>query len=177
MVYGYRANAERLPFNSEWFDCYVSSLCLHLVSNPGKMITEAARVLKTQGKACFTVWGRPEHTLYHHIGSIARQNLGMPIDPKTLKPFELEANIDQIKELMQQAGFTEIKHWFQAMNLNIRTGFDFVNCRPEFMVDRPLTDEETLLRNEMSRVFDDMSGKGSHNLQTFEIMVILASKD
>jgi hypothetical protein len=39
-----------------------------------------------------------------------------------------------------------------------------------------LTDEETLLRNEMIRVYDALSGKGSHDLCTFELMVILAYK-
>ena len=63
------------------------------------------------------------------------------------------------------------------MNFNLRTGEDFVNLRPFFPTNRPLTEEETLLRNEMIRLFDEASGKDTHDLCTWEIIVILAYKD
>jgi SAM-dependent methyltransferase len=82
-----------------------------IVPNPEKMIKEAARVLKPHGKACFTVWGRPERCLFFSLESTARKNLGLPV-PKVRMNFDFAMNIDHMKEVMREAGFTEIKHWF-----------------------------------------------------------------
>ena len=83
-----------------------------MVENPEKMIKEASRVLKPAGRACFTVWGRPERTCFFTLEKIARKNLGLPEGPKTRTNFDFAANIDSMKAVMKQAGFTEIKHWF-----------------------------------------------------------------
>ena len=53
------------------------------------------------------------------------------------------------------------------MNLSIRTGKDFVNFRPFFPTNRPLTDEKISTRNEMIRLFDEVSGKETHDLCTW----------
>lgn len=140
------------------------------------MIAEAFRVLKPTGKACFTVWGRPERTAIFSLEKRARQNLGLPDGPKTRNGFDFALNISEMKELMLRKGFTEVKYWYQACNFNLRTGEEFVNFRPAFPTDRELTEEETATRNEMIRLYEEVSGRGTHDLCTFEIMVILAYK-
>ena len=176
-VYACRANAERLPFADSWFDAYVSNLCLQITTNPELMITEAFRVLKSQGRACFNVWGSHERSVFFSIESQAKKNLGFPTPPKARSNFDLGNDISRIKEFMLQTGFTEVKYWHQQANFPIRTGEDFVNLKPAFPIDRPLTDNETKQRNEMIKLYDELSGKNNHDLCNFELIVILAYKD
>jgi len=63
-VYGCVASGTGLPFPDAYFNCYVSSLVLQLISDPVKQIHEAYRVLKAgSGRACFTVWGERDRSL------------------------------------------------------------------------------------------------------------------
>jgi len=176
-VFACRANAERLPFADSWFDAYVSNLCLQITTNPDLMILEAFRVLKPKGKACFNVWGSRERSVFFSIESQAKQNLGLPIPPKARNNFDVGNDILSIKEFMLRTGFSEVKYWHQQANFPIRTGEDFVNLKPAFPMDRPLTEDETKQRNEMIRLYDELSGKNNHDLCNFEIIVILCYKD
>ncbi|KAF0972299.1 hypothetical protein FDP41_009202 [Naegleria fowleri] len=53
-------SAEKLPFEDETFDAVFSNYSLHVIPNPDEMLKEVARVLKTGGMSCMSVWGRPE---------------------------------------------------------------------------------------------------------------------
>ena len=74
-VFGFRASGSDLPYPDQWFDAYVSNLCLMLIDDPNKQITEAYRVLKPGSKACFTVWGRREQTLLFNLIGLAKKSL------------------------------------------------------------------------------------------------------
>jgi len=53
-------NNENLSFKDDSFDCYIANLSLMLVDNPLNQLSEAKRVLKSGGRAAFTIWGRRE---------------------------------------------------------------------------------------------------------------------
>ena len=62
-VFGCRANNERLPFPSDYFESYIANLSLFIVDNPKNMIFESFRVLKKGGAACFALWGPKERSI------------------------------------------------------------------------------------------------------------------
>ena len=105
------------------------------------MISEAVRVLKPKGKACFTVWGRQERSTIFSLEKQARKNLGLaePPNPRSRNGFDFASKIKEMKELMHKTGFIEVKYWYQPCNFNLRTGEEFVNLRPHFPLDRELT--------------------------------------
>jgi formiminotetrahydrofolate cyclodeaminase len=105
------------------------------------------------------------------------KNLGLPLPAEAISNFDAGANIEDMRQQILKAGFNQVKHWRQAMNQLIRDGEAFVNFMPSFPKDRELTDEEKKLRAEMVRLYDELSGKDSFDLATFEIIVIVAFKD
>jgi len=134
LALGYRASGSDLPFKDGVFDSYVSPLVLMLIDDPKKQITEAFRVLKSGSRACFTVWGRRENSVSFWIKQRAMENLvakgeleasKVQVDPVNSN-FELGENIQEYKEFMLSTGFSQVKYWYQPMNVLYRNGKDFV---------------------------------------------------
>lgn len=92
-----------------------------------------------------------------------------PIDPQS--NFEFAENIEEHCQKMKQAGFSQVKYWYQPMNLQYRDGEDYVS---NFGMVKGETGE---MRAEIVRLYDELSGAGTHDLKTFEIMNIVAYKD
>jgi len=63
-----QGDAEDLSFvPNETIDAYLSSLCLHLVTDPNRALKEAMRVSKKGGKIAFSVLGRSEKCTFTKI--------------------------------------------------------------------------------------------------------------
>ena len=61
-------NAEDLSFiPNESVDAYLSSLCLHLVSDPNKALQESMRILKKGGRIGFSVLGSEENCSFFQV--------------------------------------------------------------------------------------------------------------
>jgi len=54
------ADAEQLPFDAGSFDAVVSNLVVHHLARPDVVFKESCRILKSQGRFVFVVWGAPE---------------------------------------------------------------------------------------------------------------------
>ena len=179
LVLGYRASGTALPYPDHWFDAYISNLCLQLISDPQAQIKEAYRVLKPGSRACFTVWGHKERSLMFTLAPMAQKNVlknkGLPVpEEETVKTnFDVARDIKDFEAYFKQTGFNQVKYWYQPMNLHFRNGSDFMARSP--LKDRFPDDKEVLA--EMERLYDELSGKDSPDLRTFENMVILAYKD
>lgn len=72
---------------------------------------------------------------------------------------------------MKEAGFAQVKYWYQPMHLHYRDGEEFVN---NFV---SVSGEKGEIRAEIIRLFDELAGSKTHNLNTFEAMIIVAYKD
>ena len=75
--------------------------------------------------------------------------------------------------MFKDTGFNQVKHWFQAQNQPFRNADEMINA--PFNLNLGKLDDQT--KSEVKAVFDELSGKDSTDLKTFEAMIILAYKD
>jgi hypothetical protein len=82
------------------------------------------------------------------------------------------------RQWVLDAGFTRVKTWLQAAQTPYFDGETFVQNMGNFNADPALwTDTDKLMRQEMVRVYDELSGTGTHDMCSMELFVILAFKD
>uniref|UniRef100_K3WC83 Methyltransferase domain-containing protein n=2 Tax=Globisporangium ultimum (strain ATCC 200006 / CBS 805.95 / DAOM BR144) TaxID=431595 RepID=K3WC83_GLOUD len=87
-------------------DRFVSSLCLQLTPDADAMLREAKRVLKPNGLAGFTIWGRPECSGLFIIDSAFNKEIGMS-DGAPHPNFELGRDLVALRKRFAAAGFSE----------------------------------------------------------------------
>ena len=99
-------DAERLPFEDSSFDLAVMALVIHFVTKPVEAISEAARVVRSDGWAASYVWdyskgGSPTAPLVAALKVLGVQSPGPPSAKETSLPALLK--------LWQGAGLKEIE--------------------------------------------------------------------
>lgn len=125
-VFGCIANNEVLPFPDSHFDCYIAPLSLQLVHSYSAMLAEAYRVTSAGGKVGFSVWGRREHIQMYPLLErvLERHGLG-PATKPTKTNYDICLNREEVRKLMTEMGFTNIKMWFQPVNYIFDSFEDF----------------------------------------------------
>ena len=91
---------------------------------------EAFRVLKPNSIAAFTVWGRRENCLIFTALEAGKRRLaakmGLPFEEPTLPSnFDFGRDIEQNMAIFREAGFAQVKHWFQPSNHLFRNTEEF----------------------------------------------------
>jgi len=120
------ANVEDLPFRDCQFDCFVSSLVIHLTPNPEKMIKEAFRVLSNGGVAGFSLFGNLKEC-YNFINVYYENLEKFGITPKQISnPFDLGHNLDYLLETMKSAGFKRVKYAYTNVIYDVFEIQDFL---------------------------------------------------
>ena len=117
-----RANGMDLPFVDESFESYFSSIVVHIVPNPQKMIQEAYRVLKPNGIAAFGAWGRKQKSIFFTLlPKILIQNgIEIPDTAGAKSKFMLGGEGDEkIREYVANAGFKDVKIHYKDTEINI----------------------------------------------------------
>lgn len=117
-------NNEELPYSDEICDRYIANLSLHLVNDPAKMLKESIRLLKPNGIAAFTVWGKAEENNMFTIMGRGSANAG--IVPQGRSPFHLNNNLE-LNNLLIQAGYSEVKSFYTAVACDIFTPEEFLD--------------------------------------------------
>ena len=162
---------QRLPFPSDFFDAYMSNLSLMLVQYPEKQIRECYRVLQKGSKACYTVWGRPEECIQFTILREALGNLGQT-QPPLNSAFAVGADKEGTKQKFLDAGFNEVKMWYQASNWLYRDGKELIENFMPTVAGQYAKNPEVM--TEVCRLYDT---KYRESNNTFEVLIILAYKD
>ena len=106
-----KANNELLPYPKSYFDLYLSSLSLMMVSSYQNQLTEAFRVLEEGGTAGFTVWGRPENTSFYKFIPEVFDEVGVPMTKSKRSSFHL-SDKDFLVGEVKKAGFKEVKAFY-----------------------------------------------------------------
>mmetsp|Transcript_24531 Transcript_24531/g.21775 ORF Transcript_24531/g.21775 Transcript_24531/m.21775 type:complete len:176 (+) Transcript_24531:78-605(+) len=104
------ANNELLPYPDSYFDCYISSLSLMMVSSHQNQLSEAYRVLEEGGTAGFTVWGRPENTSFYTFIPEIFEEAEVPLK-KYKNSFHL-SDKDFLVNEAKKIGFKSVKAFY-----------------------------------------------------------------
>jgi ubiquinone/menaquinone biosynthesis C-methylase UbiE len=96
-------NENLSQFSDKTFDVVISNMSLHLVTNPDKMLQESSRVLKDDGVALFSIWGRPENSPYFTLIPSVMKKLEIPL-PENRSNFHL-SKIEKLQALIFENGF------------------------------------------------------------------------
>jgi len=132
------ADNENLPFEENRFDLIISSLSLHLVADPEKMLFEVKRILKPEAFAYFSIWGRPENCLPFTVipNNLKKANIVLPNNRSN---FHLSKE-ETLKELFNKAGISKYKISTTFVPFNFIDAKDFL-----FMMNGPSFSE--MLKN------------------------------
>jgi len=103
------ADVERLPMQDATFDAVLSNIVLFHVTDPDRAMSEARRVLKPGGRLVFSQWLGPDRSecykmLFEVIGRHADMSRADPAPNAYILSDQA-----QVSQMMQGAGFTEIK--------------------------------------------------------------------
>ena len=103
-------DATALPFEGESFDAVIAAFVLLHLGAPERAVEEAARVLRSGGRAAFSVWDEPSRGRWigvffeAFVAAGARPPADVPAGPDFFK-FADEA---EFASLLQGAGFTDV---------------------------------------------------------------------
>lgn len=170
------ANNETLPYNSASCDKYVSNLSLQIVENPELMVNEAFRVLKPNGIAVFSVWGKKEtNNLFQIIGKAFVNAGGVPRQERS--NFHL-GDQEKMNKLLNDAGFVNVKSFFTASPVLIDCVEDLLemnDSRPETQkIKENLPDLYAKFVSELREEYRKITASG--NYFTFDALVAVGEK-
>ena len=118
-------------------DRFISNLCLQLTPDADAMLRETKRVLKPDGIAGFTIWGRPEFSGLFTIDSAFNKELGLS-DGAEHTNFALGHDLTALRKRFAEAGFSQVRIWPFLCVLELWSGEDFAN----FYLDRNFVEDE-----------------------------------
>lgn len=129
-LYLKEADNENLPFEENKFDLIISSLSLHLVADPEKMLLEIKRILKPEAFAYFSIWGNPENCLPFTVipNNLKKANIVLPNNRSN---FHLSKD-KTLKELFNKTGISKFKISTTFIPFNFTDAKDFL-----FMMNGP----------------------------------------
>jgi len=110
-----QGNAEKLDnFKDLTYDVVYSNFVLHLVNDPKCMLKEVYRVLESNGRCAFSVWGSKEGSEWFTLFNAVLEEMDvLPVELKTKRndgrsPFHLNDR-NKVLDMMEEVGFKGCK--------------------------------------------------------------------
>jgi SAM-dependent methyltransferase len=104
-----KADAHHLPFPDQNFDLVTSRFGVMFFDDSVRALSEAHRVLKSGGRACFLAWGPFEQPYWQSMMGVVVKHVGGPaLVPGGPDPFKF-AQPGSLSAALRQAGFHEIE--------------------------------------------------------------------
>ena len=171
----YEMNNEDLRFKDDSFNSIISNFSLNIVNDYNKMIDESYRVIKKDGSACFSIWGRPENSFPFTVIPKVLKKFKIPL-PEIRSFFHLSKE-DYLRQIFSR--FKEVYIGYSLLNLNI---FSFEDFR--FMIESPVYADifENIIDQEpklsiIKEIKEEIEGCFKDNMfLNTEIMIIKAVK-
>jgi ubiquinone/menaquinone biosynthesis C-methylase UbiE len=105
-----QGNIENLIFENSQFDVYISNFCLMLCLDVDKAIHEMYRVLKPDGVAALSVWGKKgESKLGYLLFEEILKKFGIEVEHQNKFSFGLGEDPEALKQRFLKAGFKEVR--------------------------------------------------------------------
>lgn len=103
------ANIENLPFRNDSFDRYISNMAIHNAANPKLALTEAFRVLSSDGILGVSTFGaEPENNTYMELMKEFRKFINLPYHSSLLANFEIMGSPDTFRRFVLGIGFSRV---------------------------------------------------------------------
>lgn len=149
------ADNENLPFKENNFDMIISSLSLHLVSNPDNMIKECNRVLKNDGYAFYSLWGRPEKCLPFTVLANNLKKFGLSM-PDSRSNFHLSEH-EILRDLFKRNGINDFKIQTTFIPFNFTKAEDYTALLKGFKLDEITSESDNETKQKIiNSVFKDV---------------------
>jgi len=168
-------NENLSTFSDKSIDVVISNMSLHLVTNPDKMVQECSRVLRDDGVALFSIWGRPENSPFFTLIPGVMKKLEIPL-PESRSNFHL-SKIDKLKALILENGFktfnwTYINVPFDIYNFeDFSYWFESPNWRD--LMDGLSEETKDKIKQECKHQLDSINKEGMYG---FESIVMICRK-
>ena len=171
------ASNEALPYESNSCDRYISNLSLQLVENPRNMLSEALRVLRPNGLAVFSVWGKTEE--FNFFTVVRRCLNAIEVEPpKERNNFHLN-KIDELNQMAREVGFVNVRGFYSAVPMLAHSSDDLINlalASPDVIAIKNSDEEKyeryiEVCRNEFTKIWND-----GHAI-TFDFLVLIGQKN
>eukprot|EP01101_Sappina_pedata_P004747 TRINITY_DN2049_c0_g1_i1.p1 TRINITY_DN2049_c0_g1~~TRINITY_DN2049_c0_g1_i1.p1 ORF type:complete len:219 (-),score=72.10 TRINITY_DN2049_c0_g1_i1:26-682(-) len=121
-------NAEKLSYESKFFDRYFANMVIHLVANAKSMMEEAFRVMKPGGIAVFSVWGRRANSPMITLVPEVTKDLGLEgaaSSAGTNSAFHLGEDLQVLRKMALESGFSKAIVYYQNMVYDVTSGEEF----------------------------------------------------
>lgn len=166
------ANNEDLPYENECCNKYISSLSLHIVREPKKMLKEAFRILQPNGVAVFSVWGKAEKSNIFAVMIKALAKSGFR--SKMRSPFYLNSS-EQLNQMISEAGFVDVKSFYSSAGMNIMSSDEYVEkiIRIPKVLCSSEEDNEVIISN-LKKEADKVLRSGK--ILTFDVLIAYGRK-
>ena len=99
-----------------------------LVDDPAKQLSEAYRVLKSGGRAGFTVWGRRENCQTFALFDDVLEDMGLiKSDERAVTDacYKFGMNLQLTRQLFEDAGFKRLRMWYQGQNYVFKDSHEY----------------------------------------------------
>ena len=169
-------------FESGSIDRYYANMCLHYARDPDVVIREAYRILKPQGIAGFTVWGRPSESEAFTIVPDVLKELALEEESTTPKrsSFHMGQDDEAVRKKFFDAGFSRCTCLHYPGVLECFSAEDF--C--ELIIDGSASTQEQILAmpvDDQLRVRDEVTRRAKVILDQgrpiqLDILIIVAQK-
>jgi ubiquinone/menaquinone biosynthesis C-methylase UbiE len=173
-------DAENLQFEDSQFDVYIANLCLMLCVNIDRAIKESFRVLKNDGVAGFTIWGKKEESkLIWSIFVNVFEKHGIDMS-KEKTSFFLANDPEVLRKRFLDAGYREVRIEYTSEIYDSYDEEDFLSKFKGPRVNSILSKIDDEIKRES--IFEAIKVEARkhivENLQlpTLNVMVILAFK-
>lgn len=122
----YEKSAYELPIDDQTVDLIVCAQSLQFMADRRSALAEMVRVLKPSGRAAISLWSDIlENPYFHALAEAIGRYVGQDTAAGLMAIFGL-SNADEIRRLLSEAGFRNVKMRVQQLDLSLPKLDDFV---------------------------------------------------
>jgi ubiquinone/menaquinone biosynthesis C-methylase UbiE len=98
-------DAEALDLASDCMDAVLMNFAMMHVARPERVASEAARVLRADGRFCFTLWAPPERSAAMKLIADAMSRASASVEMPAGEPFHRYCDFEESRRMLSGAGF------------------------------------------------------------------------
>jgi SAM-dependent methyltransferase len=128
-----QASATKLPFADGAFDAVVGNIVIQHIGEPGRAVSEMARVLVTGGRVALSTWDAPERSPFFAalLGAVGDAEIPPPTEVPPGPSFFQFADPSAFVSLLEDAGFSDVALGTAEVSFPLRSSDELVSALTE----------------------------------------------